>query len=241
MEVQLTTTLGEIVRERLSTTRLFEEIGMDYCCGGDQSLEEACRQADRNVEEVLAAVGAALQEGPAGEDALDYRRLGLGDLVSHILETHHVYTKRELDRLPRLLDKVCGVHGERHPELPEIRQLFESLKADLEPHMWKEEQVLFPYVRDLEQARRSGQSSPPSCFGTVRNPIGMMRTEHESVGQVLEAMRKAARGYQAPEDACVSYRALYEALEAFEKDLHQHIHLENNILFPTVVELEDEG
>ena len=240
MELTPTSTLGEIVRENLSTTRVFEENGLDYCCGGNQSLEQACKEADRNIDEVLVARGAALQ-APGAEGAIDFGRLGLEDLASHILETHHVYAKRELERLPRLLEKVCGVHGERHPELLEIRQQFETLKKELEPHIWKEEQVLFPYIRGLGEAQRNGQGAPPSCFGTIQNPVNMMRIEHEAAGEALANLRKKSGGYQAPEDACVSYRALYDALETFEKDLHQHIHLENNILFPGAIELEEQG
>lgn len=240
MELNATTTVGEIVREDLSTTRLFEEMGIDYCCGGSKSLGEACETAQRNVDEVLASVGAALHTS-SKKDAVDYARLDIEELLSHILETHHVYTKRELERLPRLFEKVSNAHGDRHPELLEIEKQFESLKAELEPHIWKEEQVLFPYIRNLAEARRNGQGSPPSCFGTINNPVGMMRVEHEAAGEALETLRKTAGDYQLPRDACISYQALYQALETFEADLHQHIHLENNVLFPRAVELEEAG
>ena len=240
MKLDSTTTVAEIVREDLSTTRLFEEIGIDYCCGGGKSLEVACEAAHRDVEEVLASLEAALTVAADG-DGVDYARLDLGDLISHILETHHVFTKRELGRLPALIHKVSEAHGERHPELLEVGRLFDRLKAELEPHIWKEEQVLFPYVRTLLEARGKGESAPPSCFGTIANPVGMMRMEHEAAGEALATLRETARNYQQPEDACISYRALYQALEAFEKDLHLHIHLENNILFPRAVELEEAG
>jgi regulator of cell morphogenesis and NO signaling len=149
-----------------------------------------------------------------------------------------VFTKTEIARLRKLIDKVYGVHGQNHPELAEIRGLFEALSAELEPHMMKEERVLFPYTIELEKAARNKQSLPSPPFGTVANPVRRMMLEHEDAGALTSQMRKVTSNYTIPPDACISYQTLYEALDVFEKDLHQRIHLENNILFPRAVELE---
>jgi regulator of cell morphogenesis and NO signaling len=168
----------------------------------------------------------------------DWQREPLSDLIAHITSTHHTYTRREIARLGPLFDKVCSVHGKNHPELLHIRAGFRGLAQELTMHMMKEEMVLFPYIVRLEEAvmQREPVSAPP--FGSVSNPISMMEHEHDSAGNALRAMRQASSGYNPPPDACVSYQTLYKALVDFEEDLHQHIHLENNILFPRAIALE---
>jgi len=162
----------------------------------------------------------------------------LGELINHIVEKHHVFTKMEITRLRALIDKVCGVHVENHPELNEVRELFKDLSDELEPHMMKEERVLFPYTIQLEDAALNQRALPRPPFGTVANPVRMMMLEHEDAGALMGQMRRISSNYAIPPDACISYQTLYLALDAFEKDLHQHIHLENNILFPRAVEME---
>jgi regulator of cell morphogenesis and NO signaling len=220
-------------------TRVFEKLGIDYCCGGGQSLHDACMGAGVSVDEVMANLERAKERygGEPGEDALWQERT-LSDLMTRIVEKHHAYTKAELTRLDQLTGKVAGVHGQNHPELLTVRSNFLLLQKDLIPHMLKEEQVLFPYVRQLEEAARAGRPAPMPFFGTVRNPIAMMMKEHDTAGDLLRELRDASGNYTVPADGCISYKTLYEALQELERDLHQHIHLENNILFPRAVEME---
>ncbi len=217
-------------------TRLFERIGLDYCCGGAMPLDEACAERGLDASEVRAALESLGRQDRVSSD--DPATWSLSALVDYIVAKHHVFTRDELERLDLLFDKVCAAHGARHPELVEMRGVFHELTADLVPHMLKEEQVLFPYVKCLEAAARSGDRMRPPFFGTVRNPVRMMQLEHDSAGTLLARLRALGSAYLAPEDACMSFRTLYGALADLEADLHQHIHLENNILFPRAVALE---
>ena len=203
--------------------------------GGGRNIVEACRAAGVRPDELSRLLDEA---GAAGDDARDFAAGPLSDIIRHILDTHHVYTREESARIQSLLAKVCAKHGESRPELFEVAMLFRKLDAELQPHMLKEEQVLFPYVLRLEAAA-AGRAAPPFApFGTVGNPVRMMMYEHDKAGDLLRELRTAAGDFELPDEACMSFRALYEALEAFERDLHQHIHLENNVLFPRAVELE---
>jgi regulator of cell morphogenesis and NO signaling len=168
----------------------------------------------------------------------DFQKATLPELITHIVDTHHVFTKSEMERLRSLAHKVLAAHGGNHPELVHLNELIASLSADLKPHMFKEEQVLFPYIVRLSEAASQNRPAPFAPFGTVNNPIGMMMKEHETAGQILRELRVLTADYKVPADACISYQMLYQALENFERDLHQHIHLENNILFPKALNLE---
>jgi regulator of cell morphogenesis and NO signaling len=229
-------TVREIAIELPQSTRLFETLKIDYCCGGDRPLTDACTSIGVEVGELMGMLETVSQSAPQGE--LDFQKLSLSELIAHILDTHHVFTKQEMARLESLTKKVISAHGENHPELHIVGTLFDTLCADLKPHMFKEEQVLFPYILALASASVENGAAPFAPFGTVNNPIRMMMMEHETVGEILRELRTVSLDYNTPADGCISYRTLYEALEAFEKDLHQHIHLENNILFPRAVELE---
>ena len=159
-------------------------------------------------------------------------------MSSYIVGTHHFFTRQELTRLDQLFDKVCAAHGQNHAELLRLQGRFQGLRRELTAHMLKEEQVLFPAIVEMEEAVGRGEPIPMPFFGTVRNPVRMMMMEHDTAGEVLREMRILSSNYTVPSDACLSYRTLYQALQAFEADLHQHIHLENNILFPRAVEME---
>jgi regulator of cell morphogenesis and NO signaling len=219
------------------STRLFESLKIDYCCGGNQPLAQACASVGVDIDEVMEMLAGAGESSE--ESALDFQNAPLPELITHILETHHVFTKSEMDRLQALADKVLNAHGGNHPELIHLNELWLRLCADLKPHMFKEEQILFPYMLALSQAADRTRSVPLAPFGTVNNPIRMMMREHDTAGDILRELRALTDGYKVPDDACISYRTLFEALENFEKDLHQHIHLENNILFPKASALED--
>ena len=231
-------TVREVALELPQATRVFEKLGIDYCCGGDRPLTDACASAGVEVGNVLRMLEEVGSAGLPENGSLDFQRASLTELITHILDKHHVYTKQEMIRLEALLSKVIGAHGANHPELPGIGELFQQLCADLTPHMFKEEQILFPYIVEMESAAQQNRLAPFAPFGTVSNPIRMMMTEHETVGEILRELRASSSDYTVPADGCISYQTLYQALDAFEKDLHQHIHLENNILFPRAIEME---
>jgi regulator of cell morphogenesis and NO signaling len=231
-------TVRELALENATATRVFEKLGIDYCCGGDKSLEEACCVANLNIDQVLDSLEMAEQSAHAAQKDRDWQVEPLADLIGHIKNTHHKYTREEMARLSPLFDKVCSVHGKNHPELLQIRGLFQGLSQELTTHLMKEEMVLFPYIVRMEEAAIEKEPLVPAPFGTVQNPVSMMEHEHDSAGNALRAMREASNGYSAPADSCVSYQTLYKTLAAFETDLHQHIHLENNILFPRAVAME---
>lgn len=237
MNLEADKTVRELALEIPGATRVLEKMGIDYCCGGKQSLSDACVEAGVTFEDVrnsleLAACSHAQFEEP------NFLTATLTELIHHIVEKHHAFTKTEIERLGALIGKVHGVHGQNHPELARLRFLFETLTSELEPHMMKEERVLFPFVIGMEDAIRDERPFGMPPFGTVANPVRMMMLEHETAGELLKEMRACTGNYTIPPDACISYQTLFQALKAFEKDLHQHIHLENNILFPRAVEME---
>lgn len=238
MQLDATKTVREVALAIPNATRVFEKIKIDYCCGGDRLLGDACARAGvqlTEVERLLKENVAALSSEP-----VDFQQLSLAELIVHILEKHHAFTKSEMERLESLIAKVVAAHGERHPELLRVRDLLGQLFDDLRPHMFKEEQILFPYIVELEQSVLQQRPEPFAPFGSVNNPIRMMTMEHDAAGEVLRELREVTSDYSTPSDGCVSYQTLYQAIEAFEQDLHQHIHLENNILFPKAIALEQD-
>lgn len=228
------TTVRDLVLEKPAAARVFETFGIDYCCGGDQTLAAACRAANRSAEEV----GAALQKLDSAPSERDWRDASLTELSRHIVDKHHAFTQAEITRVKGLISKVVSAHGKNHPELAQVQTIFAGLSEELRSHMEKEEELLFPYIAEMEEAARIKRHPPAPMFGTVQNPVAAMIMEHEAAGQAFEKMREITKGYTVPPDGCASYQALYQALPAFAADLHQHIHLENNILFPRSVELE---
>jgi regulator of cell morphogenesis and NO signaling len=240
MNLSATTTVRELAIEIPNATRTFEKLGIDYCCGGGKSLSDACLQAHIPVDDVLRALEQGGSFTPAAEASLpDFTNGALGNLIEHIVTTHHVYVKQEIPRLQQLLHKVVSVHGKNHPELGKIQQTFQPMAAELSSHMMKEEHILFPHIVALENAVNSGRPKPRPAFGTVSNPVHMMQLEHDSAGAALKSISELSGNYTPPEEACFSYKTLYAALKDFESDLHQHVHLENNILFPRAIAMEN--
>jgi regulator of cell morphogenesis and NO signaling len=239
MTIVISKTVGEIAAEMPDTTREFERLGIDYCCGGSRTLGEACAAANISLEDVLARLEKSSAHGRE-QDAQnpDWQKQLLADLIAHIASTHHAFVRSESPRIEALAAKVAGVHGKNHPELLQVQRVFGELAAELSLHLMKEEQVLFPYVQRMEESALAGEAAPPAMFGTVLNPVRMMMQEHDGAGESLRSLRILANQYAVPEDACISYRTLYQALQGFEADLHQHIHLENNVLFPRAVAME---
>jgi regulator of cell morphogenesis and NO signaling len=238
MTIATTTTVGEIAAELPGCTREFEKLGIDYCCGGNRTLDQACVEAKLPIDEVLERLKQSAEAAKKTDSAEGWQQAPLADLIANINATHHVFVRSECPRIVALTDKVAGVHGKNHPELLQVQQLFAALSEELAVHLMKEEQILFPYITLLEESAVAGEPAPPAMFGTVMNPIGMMMREHDGAGEALRALRKATSDYTLPEEACISYRTLYLALQDFEADLHQHIHKENNILFPRAAAME---
>lgn len=225
--------VGEIVRQQPMRSRVFEALKIDYCCGGKVSLARACEKHGIRVAEVLQKIEQSDAQSDLGESS-DPDAMSLGELADHIEATHHAYLREELPRLDWMTEKVARVHGETEPRLQQVREAFVALRAELEPHMMKEEQVLFPIVRRLES---SGTATDHPC-GSVANPIRQMEHEHDRAGDALAILRAATDDYAPPEWACNTYRAMLASLEELEADMHQHIHKENNVLFPKAIKFE---
>lgn len=224
-----TTTLADLATQLAGAPRVLERLGLDYCCGGDRPLIDACRDVGLDPADVLAEL-----ERLHPEPAPGWTALGPAELADHVQATHHVYLREELPRLSALADKVTAAHGARHPELLDVRATYEELRADLEPHLAKEEHVLFPMVRELDAAERR----PELHCGTLANPVRVMLMEHDRAGELLARLRDLTGGYRTPADGCASYQALYRGLAELEEDTHLHVHKENNVLFPAALDLE---
>ncbi len=229
-------TVREIALKDSSSIRVFEAFGIDYCCGGRKPLAEACIAGKLEIDAVIAALESAAKIPDIEND--DWTSKSLKSLSEHIVNKHHAYVKRELPRLAVLAAKVVNRHGATKAELPVIAGTLAQLDMELTQHLEKEEAVLFPYIVDLERAISDNVAKPRSCFGTVANPIAMMTQEHDAAGMLLAEIRRLSRNFTTPDDACPTFHAFYDGLKEFEQDLHQHIHLENNILFPRAIELE---
>jgi regulator of cell morphogenesis and NO signaling len=228
------TTVGEIVATDFRAAGVFEQFGIDFCCGGRQSVAEACRTAAVDPLVVARALDALPAAQSSHEE--DVASWPVDRLIDHILSTHHAYVRSALPTLNRYLAKLVEVHGQRHPELVRVASSVEHLGRELLQHMMKEERVLFPYIRTLATSNNDAPRSSP--FGTVQNPIRMMEREHRDAGDEMHAIRQLTNGHTPPADGCTTYRVAFEELARFERDLHRHVHLENNVLFPKAVELE---
>jgi regulator of cell morphogenesis and NO signaling len=228
--------VGEIVKLDFRAADVFSSYGIDFCCGGKISVAEACVNAKAEVSVVLSALENLKNQ--TGSAIHNFDSWNIGFLTDYIIHTHHQYVSKAISQILPLAQKVADVHGEHHPELVVINELFNDLADELLSHMQKEEKILFPYIKKLVVDESAGKCSDPSCFGTVMGPISVMEQEHESAGVILKQLYHLSDGYTAPEDACNTFRVLYGKLKEFEDDLHRHIHLENNILFPKAIDME---
>lgn len=234
-------TIREIAVEMPATTKVFQELKIDFCCGGHKGFKEACENANISPELVEEKISNVLKNMEAQPQDYFGEQTSPSKLIDYIVEKHHRFTEDETTRLTPLMEKVARKHGQHHPELHEVQKAFAGLCEDLLPHMEKEEFILFPYIKTLQIAEINNTSAPTPHFGTVKNPIRMMSVEHDAAGDFLKAIRTASKDFVVPEGACPSYRALYFGLEELEKDLHRHIHLENNMLFPLAIEMEEKS
>lgn len=228
-------TLAEIANSDFRAARIFENYNLDFCCKGNRSLEEACNEKKINANNVIKELNAELENIPQ-EKSFD--KWKLDELTRYIIDTHHVYTKKMLPVIFSHLQKVSDVHGKNHPEVIRIADIFSQIQSELLMHMMKEEKMLFPFIIILAESENSGAGIMLPPFGSITGPISVMESEHEEAGNGFYKIRELSNNYSIPEDACSTYKVLYQELEEFEKDLHKHIHMENNILFPKAIELE---
>jgi regulator of cell morphogenesis and NO signaling len=231
-----TMTLADLAAGSLNAVRIMEQHGLDYCCGGKQPFEDACLAKGIKPESILREIEEAQVASVAGRD---WQTAPLDELVKHIVGTHHEYLKLDLPVLAQRMEKVASVHGARDPErLPRMAEVFARLRAEMELHMHKEETILFPFIEQYGRAEVHNRPVPPVPFGSIANPIAMMEREHAGAGDALGEIRALTNDFELPPYACGTVRALYEGLKVLEADLHVHIHLENNILFPRAIALE---
>lgn len=237
MESLLEKTVGEIVASNYRAADVFKKYGIDFCCGGGVGLSEICRR--KSIK--LADIENDLQSMTGQKDySNDFDRWQLDFLIDYIINQHHAYVMENIPQIIQYADKVAKVHGENHPETIEINRLFYEAAMELDTHMQKEERILFPHIKQLVKAKKETASFPASHFGTVGNPIKMMEMEHETVGDIFKKIATLSDDYTPPLAACNTYRVLYAKLQEFETDLHKHVHLENNILFPKAIKLESQ-
>lgn len=230
-------TVSTLAANSLAAVRIFEKYGIDYCCGGKRPLTDVCREKRLDATTIQQEITAA--QTPNKTEQTDWNTAPLADLIHHIVTRHHEYLRAELPAIQTRLDKVFRVYNERYgPTLIGLPEVYAALRSELELHLRKEEMILFPAVLAAEQAAITGIPAPPTCFGSVANPIHMMESEHESAGQALAQIRAITANFTPPDHACVTYRTLMSSLHELETDLHMHIHLENNILFPRAARQE---
>lgn len=229
--------IGEIVAADFRTAAVFKKFGIDFCCGGGKTVGEVCQQKGLNINELELA----LHQLPAASSAtpsLRFDHWELPFLIDYIVNEHHAYVQEKLPLIDQFAQKVGKVHGDHNPETVKISHLVQALKAELLDHLWKEEHILFPYIKTLAEASKNNAPRPVPAFQTAANPIRMMLREHETAGDLMHSIRELSTDYTPPDYACNTYRVLYAMLADFEENLHQHVHLENNILFPKALNME---
>lgn len=230
-------TIGEMVTKDFRKAQVFKKFGIDFCCGGKKTLKEVCDRKGIDTE----LVEKELDSFKDSEDSyFNFDQWELDFLIDYIVNTHHKYVKESLPFMTELSEKVARVHGGSHPELLEVATIFNSLNRGLELHLRKEENILFPYIKELVLAKKEGKSLETAPFGKINSPTQIMETEHEQAGENMEAIRKLTNNFELPYGACNSYSILFKKLAEFENDLFNHVHLENNILFPKAIALEKE-
>lgn len=230
MQITPETHVADIAAELPGTISVFQRHAIDFCCGGKRPLSEACSEHGIEYRDLL---GELEQAGTSASDDHDWTQAPLGDLIDHIVGHYHESLRSELPRLEGMARKVFEVHGQKRPELGKVFSSVRQLRTELEQHMVKEELALFPVIRKLADGRRL---EPLTSGAGLSTPIGMMEHEHEDTGRILAELRQLTQGYEPPDDACNTYRGLFYGLAELERDLHMHIHVENNILFPRAVE-----
>jgi regulator of cell morphogenesis and NO signaling len=229
------TTIRDIVADNYRTAAVLQRFGIDFCCGGNRSLAEACRELNLDDEAVVRELDSARS---AQGEVPRFNSWALDFLADYIVANHHAYLRAAMPTISAHTTKTAEVHGSRHPELIKIAAYFSGLWQELSQHMEKEEHILFPAIKGLAAAEQGTGPATPAPFGSVAGPIRVMEREHEGAGDAIHAIRALSRDFALPDDACATYRVTFKELQEFEADLLQHVHLENNILFPRAIELE---
>lgn len=232
-------TIGQMVAEDYRTAEVFQAFGIDFCCKGNKTIDEVCAAKSINKNTLLQDLTEATQKET--DNTSNYNSWPLDLLADYIEKKHHRYVESKTPVLQQYLDKICTVHGKQHPELFQIRDLFNQSAGELAAHMKKEELILFPFIRKMAVAKQENQAAPVPPFGTVQSPINNMKHEHDTEGELFRKISELSNNYMPPADACNSYKVTFLLLKEFEADLHLHIHLENNILFPKSIEMEQFG
>lgn len=230
--------IGELVARDYRTASVFKKYSIDFCCQGNRTIQEACEKKNIDTKKVLEDLVAIMEA--KSESTTDYQSWPLDLLADYIEKKHHRYVQEKTLEIQPYLDKICKVHGERHPELLKIKEEFNASAGELAAHMKKEELILFPFIRKMTKAKLENTKVDAAHFGTVKNPIQMMMNEHTVEGHRFMKIEELTNNYTPPQDACNTYRVSFALLKEFEQDLHLHIHLENNILFPKAIEIEKE-
>lgn len=230
-------TLSEIVSQNYKAAEVFEKYNLDFCCGGDKPISEACKEMKLDTAVIIEEIVSLEANNRSSERYNDWSP---DFLIDYIVNNHHTYVTRMIPVIDSHTQKIANVHGKNHPELTRVADIFERLYKDLRQHMMKEEQILFPFVKMLVKVKYGGVKSEAPYFGTVKNPIGMMEAEHQAAGSDMHEIRRLTDNYSIPDDACETYKAAMQELREFEEDLHKHVYLENYILFPKSVDLEQE-
>jgi regulator of cell morphogenesis and NO signaling len=230
-------TLSEIVNKDFRTAKIFEKYSMDFCCRGNKTLSEACYEKGLKSAQVLAELKNL--ETNNKEDSVKFEEWEPDFLTDYIINNHHLYIRNTAPYISGLAEKVVSAHGSNHPEVIQIRNIFAALSKDLNRHLMKEEQILFPYIKNLVKIKNDKSKFEPPYFSSVANPIKMMEAEHTSAGDEMYEIRKLSNNYLPPKDACNTFKIMYKKLKEFEEDLHRHVFLENNILFPKAIALEE--
>lgn len=229
--------IGDIVATDFRTAAIFKKHGIDFCCKGGRTIEDACNTKGENAQQIYDEI----ENLPKNEgNSIDFNSWPLDLLADYVEKTHHRYVEEKTPIIQAFLDKLCKVHGGNHPELFDVKQLFDASAQDLVAHMKKEEMILFPFIKNMVKAKIDGSAIPQPPFGTVENPVNMMKHEHTIEGERLRKIAELTDEYNPPADACNTYKVTFAMLQDFENDLHKHIHLENNILFPKAIDLEKE-
>lgn len=229
--------IGDIVAQDFRAAAIFKKNGIDFCCKGGRTIDEACENKNLNTQQIYSDI-EALSSNEGG--SIDFNSWLLDLLVDYVEKTHHRYVEEKTPILQAFLDKLCKVHGAGHPKLFEVKALFDGSAHDLSAHMKKEELILFPFIKQMVKTKIAGEALATPAFGTVENPVNMMKHEHTAEGERLRSIAALTNEYTPPADGCNTFRVTYAMLEDFENDLHMHIHLENNILFPKAIDLEQE-
>ncbi|MBD81514.1 MAG: iron-sulfur cluster repair di-iron protein [Crocinitomicaceae bacterium] len=231
-------TIAEIVADNYKTADVFKQHGIDFCCGGKKTVETVCEQKGIDFTTLSEELSAVFNEKKPTED---FNSWELDFLIDYIANTHHKYIESNVPLIQEYADKVARVHGHHYIEVVEIAHLFREISAELIPHMKKEELILFPNIKRMVVSIRNNEPVLPAPFGSIQNPINMMEAEHDGAGDIIKKIAELSNNFQPPAEACNTYRVLYAKLQEFQDDLFQHIHLENNILFPKAIELEKQG